>query len=134
MKFWCLQISPKANQILDRFLPYETRALNSLYNRSDMNWYRTLVSITLIMAPFKPLFVYKKISRFSQRIIIMKESFLVEAKQSLLALLLETNKRAKSSYSWYRSAPLDVTKIPTKMLTLFLQVSTNVNNNYQCQS
>ena len=23
MKFWCLQISPKANQILDRFLPYE---------------------------------------------------------------------------------------------------------------
>ena len=25
MKFWCLQISPKANQILDRFLPYEAR-------------------------------------------------------------------------------------------------------------
>ena len=23
MKFWCLQISQKANQILDRFLPYE---------------------------------------------------------------------------------------------------------------
>ena len=25
MKFWCLQISHKANQILDRFLPYEAR-------------------------------------------------------------------------------------------------------------
>ena len=26
MKFWGLQISQKANQILDRFLPYEARA------------------------------------------------------------------------------------------------------------
>ena len=26
MSFWCLQISQKANQILDRFLPYEARA------------------------------------------------------------------------------------------------------------
>ena len=26
MKFWCLQISQKYNQILDRFLPYEARA------------------------------------------------------------------------------------------------------------
>ena len=26
MKLWCLQISQKANQILDRFLPYEARA------------------------------------------------------------------------------------------------------------
>ena len=26
MKFWCLQISQKANQILDKFLPYEARA------------------------------------------------------------------------------------------------------------
>ena len=26
MKFWCPQISQKANQILDRFLPYEARA------------------------------------------------------------------------------------------------------------
>ena len=26
MKFWCLQLSPKDNQILDRFLPYEARA------------------------------------------------------------------------------------------------------------
>ena len=25
MKFWCLQISKKANQILDIFLPYEAR-------------------------------------------------------------------------------------------------------------
>ena len=26
MKFWCFQISQKANQILDRFLPNEARA------------------------------------------------------------------------------------------------------------
>ena len=26
MKLWCLQISQKTNQILDRFLPYEARA------------------------------------------------------------------------------------------------------------
>ena len=26
MKFWCLQISQKNNQILDRFLPYDARA------------------------------------------------------------------------------------------------------------
>ena len=24
--YWCIQISPKANQILDRFLPHEARA------------------------------------------------------------------------------------------------------------
>ena len=31
MKFWCLQISQKANQILDRFLTYEARALGTVY-------------------------------------------------------------------------------------------------------
>ena len=28
MKFWCLQISQKNNQILDRLMPYEGRAEN----------------------------------------------------------------------------------------------------------
>ena len=45
MKFWCLQISQKAKQIIDRFLPYEARAeicqkFGWLFDRfhSEINW------------------------------------------------------------------------------------------------
>ena len=39
MKFWCLQISQKANQILDIFLPYEARAdLKTPKFHSEINW------------------------------------------------------------------------------------------------
>ena len=49
MKFWFLQISQKANQILDRFLPYEAKLVGILGDlkttkfRSEINWPVTVV-------------------------------------------------------------------------------------------